>query len=71
MCFYVLHISSNAQPSILIRNNKKNWQKAPSGNKKIQNGFLIHNKCRNVKHTTQLKQLKFDTINIKQMVSNV
>ena len=25
--------------------------------KKIQNGFLIHNKCRNVKHTNQLKQL--------------
>ena len=58
MCFYDLHISSSAQPSILMCNHKKNWQRAPSGNKKIQNEFIIHNKCRNVKHTTQLKQYR-------------
>ena len=44
MCFYV-------QPQT------PKTQRALRGNKKIQNGFIIHNKCRNVKHTTQLKQL--------------
>ena len=60
MCFYDLHISSNAQPSILMRNQqkkKKKKKRTPSGNKKIQNGFIIHNNCRNVKYTIQLKQL--------------
>ena len=34
MCFYGLHIFSNAQPSIRMRNHKTNWQRAPSENKK-------------------------------------
>ena len=58
MCFYDLHISSNAQLSILMRNHKKLTEVLVEI-KKIQNGFIIHNKCRNFKHTTQLKQKKW------------
>ena len=55
------YISANAQPSILMCNHpqKKKKKKKKKNDREllVENGFIIHNKCRNVKHTIQLKQL--------------
>ena len=58
MCLYDLHICqcsteySHVQPQKKKKKKKKNDRELL-----VENGFIIHNKCRNVKHTTQLKQL--------------
>ena len=58
MCFYDLHVSSHAQQSILMCYEPQKIDRQLLVEKKIQNWFIIHNKFRNVKYITQLKQLK-------------